>query len=149
MKNATAGADWFDLPAPRPHELPELYKQVEALRLRRAMDPKVHAKADPGEKKGIKGLPKFFAVRVWSSPSTLLVHGSLISRYFSSYYLPFSFFQLCFRTRLHTRGLCTPAGRILPLSAPGFCTSPPPHQTSGPSSSPAWLYFPPTSRLGK
>lgn len=63
MKNTTAGPDWFDLPAPRPHELPELYKQVEALRLRRAMDPKMHAKADPAEKKGIKGLPKFFAVR--------------------------------------------------------------------------------------
>ncbi|KAG9019759.1 hypothetical protein FRB90_009629 [Tulasnella sp. 427] len=62
MKNTTAGSDWFDLPAPRPHELPELYKQVEALRLRRAMDPKVHTKADPGEKKGIKGLPKFFAL---------------------------------------------------------------------------------------
>ncbi|KAG8951740.1 hypothetical protein FRC04_005761 [Tulasnella sp. 424] len=62
MKNTTAGPDWFDLPAPRPHELPELYKQVEALRLRRAMDPKMHAKADPAEKKGIKGLPKFFAI---------------------------------------------------------------------------------------
>lgn len=96
MKNATAGPDWFDLPAPRPHELPELYKQVEALRLRRAMDPKVHAKADPGEKKGIKGLPKFFAVRVSSSPSTLLVHGSLISRYFFSYYLPFLFLSTLF-----------------------------------------------------
>ncbi len=63
MKKDTAGADWFDLPAPRPHELLELYKQVEALRLRRAMDPKVHVKGDAGEKKGIKGLPKYFAVR--------------------------------------------------------------------------------------
>lgn len=62
MKNTTAGPDWFDLPAPRPHELPELYKQVEALRLRRAMDPKVHTKADSSEKKGIKGLPNFFAI---------------------------------------------------------------------------------------
>lgn len=66
----TTGPEWFDLPAPRPQELPELYKQVEALRLRRAMDPKVHARSDPGERKGMKGLPKYFAVSLKSSQTS-------------------------------------------------------------------------------
>ncbi|KAG8904856.1 hypothetical protein FRB99_001062 [Tulasnella sp. 403] len=62
MKSMTAGPDWFDLPAPSAADLPRLHKEVEALRLRRAMDPKLRTKNEPGEGKGIKGLPKYFAI---------------------------------------------------------------------------------------
>lgn len=60
----TAGSDWFDLPAPAEADLPKLYRQVEALRLRNQLDPKRFYRKDEGEGKGIKGLPKFFAVRI-------------------------------------------------------------------------------------
>ncbi|KAF8908933.1 Fcf2 pre-rRNA processing-domain-containing protein [Gymnopilus junonius] len=62
LKRKTAGPGWFDLPAPSEAELPRLYREVEALRLRNQLDPKRFYKKDEGEGKGIKGLPKYFAV---------------------------------------------------------------------------------------
>ncbi|CCM03043.1 uncharacterized protein FIBRA_05161 [Fibroporia radiculosa] len=62
LKNTTAGPDWFDLPAPAEAELPRLYREVEALRLRNQLDPKRFYRKDEGEGKGIKGLPKHFAI---------------------------------------------------------------------------------------
>lgn len=59
----TAGPSWFDLPAPSEAELPRLYHEVEALRLRNQLDPKRFYRKDAGEGKGIKGLPKYFSVR--------------------------------------------------------------------------------------
>jgi hypothetical protein len=44
-------------------DLPRLYREVEALRLRNQLDPKRFYRKDPGEGKGIKGLPKHFVVR--------------------------------------------------------------------------------------
>ncbi|KAF8073805.1 hypothetical protein FPV67DRAFT_1666557 [Lyophyllum atratum] len=61
LKNKTAGPDWFDLPAPAEADLPRLYREVEALRLRNQLDPKRFYRKDEGEGKGIKGLPKHFA----------------------------------------------------------------------------------------
>lgn len=58
----TAGSDWFDLPAPAEADLPRLYREVEALRLRNQLDPKRFYRKDEGEGKGMKGLPKYFAV---------------------------------------------------------------------------------------
>ena len=63
LKDRTAGPGWFDLPAPDAADLPRLYREVEALRLRNQLDPKRFYKKDEGEGKGIKGLPKHFAVR--------------------------------------------------------------------------------------
>ena len=63
MKNKTAGPAWFDLPAPAEADLPRLYREVEALRLHKQLDPKQFYRKEPGEGKGIKGLPKHFAVR--------------------------------------------------------------------------------------
>ncbi len=40
-----------------------MYREVEALRLRNQLDPKRFYKKDEGEGKGLKGLPKYFAVR--------------------------------------------------------------------------------------
>ncbi|KAJ7696073.1 Fcf2 pre-rRNA processing-domain-containing protein [Mycena rosella] len=62
LKNKTAGPDWFDLPAPAEADLPRLYREVEALRLRNQLDPKRFYRKDEGEGKGIKGLPKHFAI---------------------------------------------------------------------------------------
>ncbi|RDX50271.1 Fcf2-domain-containing protein [Lentinus brumalis] len=62
MKNQTAGKAWFDLPAPPESELPRLYREVEALRLHKQLDPKQFYRKEPGEGKGIKGLPKHFAI---------------------------------------------------------------------------------------
>ncbi|EIW80939.1 Fcf2-domain-containing protein [Coniophora puteana RWD-64-598 SS2] len=62
LKNKTAGAGWFDLPAPAEADLPRLYREVEALRLRNQLDPKRFYRRDEGEGKGIKGLPKHFAI---------------------------------------------------------------------------------------
>jgi hypothetical protein len=62
LKHVTSGPDWFDLPAPAEADLPRLYREVEALRLRNQLDSKRFYKKDEGEGKGIKGLPKFFAV---------------------------------------------------------------------------------------
>ncbi|KAL0960614.1 hypothetical protein HGRIS_005646 [Hohenbuehelia grisea] len=61
-KLQTAGPDWFDLPAPAEADLPRLYREVEALRLRNQLDPKRFYRKDEGEGKGIKGLPKYFAI---------------------------------------------------------------------------------------
>jgi hypothetical protein len=63
LKEKTAGPSWFDLPAPAEAELPQLYREVEAMRLRNQLDPKRFYRRDEGEGKGIKGLPKHFAVR--------------------------------------------------------------------------------------
>lgn len=62
MKEKTAGPNWFDLPAPAAADLPRLYREVEAMRLRNQLDPKRFYRKDEGEGKGIKGLPKHFAV---------------------------------------------------------------------------------------
>ncbi|KAF8964203.1 Fcf2 pre-rRNA processing-domain-containing protein [Flammula alnicola] len=62
LRNKTAGKDWYDLPAPPEAELPRLYREVEALLLRNQLDPKRFYKKDEGEGKGIKGLPKYFAI---------------------------------------------------------------------------------------
>ncbi|PFH53936.1 hypothetical protein AMATHDRAFT_44976 [Amanita thiersii Skay4041] len=62
LKQRTAGSDWFDLPAPSEADLPRLYREVEALRLRNQLDPKRFYRKDEGEGKGIKGLPKYFAI---------------------------------------------------------------------------------------
>ncbi|KAL5512801.1 hypothetical protein ACEPAG_3067 [Sanghuangporus baumii] len=62
LKKRTAGPQWFGLPAPDAAELPKLYREVEALRLRNAMDPKRFYRREPGEGKGIKGLPEYFAI---------------------------------------------------------------------------------------
>ncbi|KAI6114019.1 Fcf2 pre-rRNA processing-domain-containing protein [Pisolithus sp. B1] len=61
-KQKTAGPNWFDLPAPAEADLPRLYREVEALRLRNQLDPKRFYRKDEGEGKGIKGLPKHFAI---------------------------------------------------------------------------------------
>lgn len=66
LKKVTAGKDWFDMPAPAEADLPRLYREVEALRLRNQLDPKRFYRKDEGEGKGIKGLPKYFAVRISS-----------------------------------------------------------------------------------
>ncbi|KAJ4482241.1 Fcf2 pre-rRNA processing-domain-containing protein [Lentinula aciculospora] len=62
LKNKTAGPGWFDLPAPAESDLPRLYREVEALRLRNQLDPKRFYRKEEGEGKGIKGLPKHFAI---------------------------------------------------------------------------------------
>ncbi|KAF5389223.1 hypothetical protein D9757_003459 [Collybiopsis confluens] len=62
LKNKTAGSDWFDLPAPAEADLPRLYREVEALRMRNQLDPKRFYRREEGEGKGIKGLPKHFAI---------------------------------------------------------------------------------------
>ncbi|KAM6494193.1 Fcf2 domain containing protein [Amanita muscaria] len=62
LRRKTAGPDWFDLPAPPESELPRLYREVEALRLRNQLDPKRFYRKDEGEGRGIKGLPQYFAI---------------------------------------------------------------------------------------
>jgi len=62
LKEKTAGPGWFDLPAPSPSDLPRLYREVEALRLRNRLDPKRFYRKDEGEGRGIKALPKHFAI---------------------------------------------------------------------------------------
>jgi len=49
-----------------------LYKEYQALRLRNQLDPKRFYRKDPGESRGIKGLPKHFAVRFHSNTLALL-----------------------------------------------------------------------------
>jgi hypothetical protein len=63
LKTKTAGKDWFDLAAPAEADLPHLHREYEALRLRNHLDPKRFYRRDEGEGKGVKGLPKYFAVR--------------------------------------------------------------------------------------
>ncbi|GBE83210.1 rRNA-processing protein [Sparassis crispa] len=62
LKDRTAGRSWYDLPAPAEADLPRLYREVEALRLRNQLDPKRFYRKDEGEGRGIKGLPKYFAI---------------------------------------------------------------------------------------
>ncbi|THV05234.1 Fcf2-domain-containing protein [Dendrothele bispora CBS 962.96] len=62
LKDKTAGPNWFDLPAPSEADLPRMYREVEALRLRNQLDPKRFYRKQEGEGKGIKGLPKHFAI---------------------------------------------------------------------------------------
>jgi len=54
------------MPAPSEADLPRLYREVEALRLRNQLDPKRFYKKDDGEGKGFKGLPKYFAASILS-----------------------------------------------------------------------------------
>ncbi|KIY67113.1 Fcf2-domain-containing protein [Cylindrobasidium torrendii FP15055 ss-10] len=61
-KKVTAGAGWFDMPAPAAADLPRLHREVEAMRLHNQLDPKRFYRKDEGEGKGIKGLPKFFQI---------------------------------------------------------------------------------------
>jgi hypothetical protein len=67
IKESTTGADWFDLPAPPPEDLPRLAREVEAMRLRNSLDPKrfyrkEDTKAGP--------LPKHFAIgHIVATPS--------------------------------------------------------------------------------
>ena len=69
VKEKTAGPKWFDLPAPPEADRPRLYKEYDALRLRNQLDPKRFYRKDPNEGRGIKGLPKHFAVRFQSGPA--------------------------------------------------------------------------------
>ncbi|KAF8635982.1 hypothetical protein AX15_000146 [Amanita polypyramis BW_CC] len=62
LRKKTAGPDWFDLPRPSEAELPRLYREVEAMRLRNQLDPKRFYRRDEGEGKGIKGLPNYFSI---------------------------------------------------------------------------------------
>jgi len=85
LKNKPAGPDWFNLPAPAEADLPRLYREVEALRLRNQLDPKRFYKKDEGEGKGIKGLPKHFAVGVsLSCILNLNYHSDSFHRCFST-----------------------------------------------------------------
>ncbi|KAK7056704.1 dTDP-fucopyranose mutase [Paramarasmius palmivorus] len=70
LRNKTAGPDWFDLPAPAEADLPRLHREVEALRLRNQLDPKRFYRKEEGEGKGIKGLPKHFAIGTIVSTKT-------------------------------------------------------------------------------
>ncbi|THH09264.1 hypothetical protein EW146_g8727 [Bondarzewia mesenterica] len=76
LKANTAGKDWFDLPAPAEADLPRLHREVEALRLRNQLDPKRFYRKDEGEGKGVKGLPKYFAIGTIVSTSTPFGKGS-------------------------------------------------------------------------
>jgi hypothetical protein len=62
VRTQTAGPSWFDLPAPAEADLPRLHREVEALHLRNQLDPKRFYRKDDGDGKGIKGLPKHFAI---------------------------------------------------------------------------------------
>lgn len=62
QKKRTAEPGWFDLPTPDAADLPRLYREVEALRLRNTLDPKRFYRKEPGEGKGVKGLPHSFAI---------------------------------------------------------------------------------------
>ncbi|EJC98872.1 Fcf2-domain-containing protein [Fomitiporia mediterranea MF3/22] len=62
LKKKNAAPGWSDLPTPDAADLPRLYREVEALRLRNALDPKRFYRKESGEGKGIKGLPERFAI---------------------------------------------------------------------------------------
>ncbi|EEB86957.1 hypothetical protein MPER_15908, partial [Moniliophthora perniciosa FA553] len=76
LRNKTAGPDWFDMPAPAEADLPRLYREVEALRLRNQLDPKRFYRKEEGEGKGIRGLPKHFAIGTIVSTNTPFGSGS-------------------------------------------------------------------------
>ncbi|QRV86429.1 rRNA-processing protein Fcf2 [Ceratobasidium sp. AG-Ba] len=60
MKLQTAGPQWFDLPAPRDSDRPRLARELEALRLRNALDPKRFYRKDA--EGGKREMPKYFAI---------------------------------------------------------------------------------------
>lgn len=60
MKLKTAGPQWFDLPAPSDADRPRLARELEALRLRNALDPKRFYRKDAEGSK--REMPKYFAV---------------------------------------------------------------------------------------
>ncbi|CAE6463195.1 unnamed protein product [Rhizoctonia solani] len=60
MKLATAGPQWFDLPAPNDSDRPRLARELEALRLRNALDPKRFYRKDAEGSK--REMPKYFAI---------------------------------------------------------------------------------------
>ncbi|KAL0581016.1 dTDP-fucopyranose mutase [Marasmius crinis-equi] len=70
LRNKTAGPDWFDMSASSEADLPRLHREVEAMRLRNQLDPKRFYRKDEGEGKGIKGLPKHFAMGTIVATST-------------------------------------------------------------------------------
>lgn len=74
LKKQTTGPDWFDMPAPAEADLPRLYREVEALRLRNQLDPKRFYRKDEGEGRGIKGLPKYFTVNLLFSAKITGAH---------------------------------------------------------------------------
>ncbi|KDN51635.1 hypothetical protein RSAG8_00180, partial [Rhizoctonia solani AG-8 WAC10335] len=60
MKLMTAGPKWFDLPAPSDADRPRLARELEALRLRNALDPKRFYRKDAEGSK--RETPKYFAI---------------------------------------------------------------------------------------
>ncbi|KAG9118828.1 hypothetical protein FRC07_006469 [Ceratobasidium sp. 392] len=60
IKLQTAGPQWFDLPAPSDSDRPRLARELEALRLRNALDPKRFYRKDAEGSK--RGMPKYFAI---------------------------------------------------------------------------------------
>ncbi|CUA75144.1 Deoxynucleotidyltransferase terminal-interacting protein 2 [Rhizoctonia solani] len=60
MKLMTAGPKWFDLPAPSDADRPRLAQELEALRLRNALDPKRFYRKDAEGSK--RETPKYFAI---------------------------------------------------------------------------------------
>lgn len=67
LKNETAGPKWFDLPAPSAADLPRLAREVEAMRLRNALDPKRFYRKEETRK---GPLPKHFAIgHIITTPS--------------------------------------------------------------------------------
>ncbi|CAE6454926.1 unnamed protein product, partial [Rhizoctonia solani] len=60
MKLMTAGSKWFDLPAPSDADRPRLARELEALRLRNALDPKRFYRKDAEGSK--REMPKYFAI---------------------------------------------------------------------------------------
>ncbi|XP_073006384.1 rRNA-processing protein fcf2-like [Typha latifolia] len=70
----TAGASWFDMPAP--NITPELKKDLEILKLRSVIDPKRHFKK--GEKS--KAPPKYFQASTVIEPATEFFSGRLTKK---------------------------------------------------------------------
>ncbi|CAE6348183.1 unnamed protein product [Rhizoctonia solani] len=60
LKFATAGPQWFDLPAPSDTDRPRLARELEALRLRNALDPKRFYRKDAEGSR--REMPKYFAI---------------------------------------------------------------------------------------
>ncbi|KAG8741582.1 hypothetical protein FRC10_002655 [Ceratobasidium sp. 414] len=60
MKLQTTGPQWFDLPAPSDSDRPRLARELEALRLRNALDPKRFYRKDAESSK--REMPKYFAI---------------------------------------------------------------------------------------
>ncbi|CAE6484505.1 unnamed protein product [Rhizoctonia solani] len=60
LKFSTTGPQWFDLPAPSDADRPRLARELEALRLRNALDPKRFYRKDAEGSK--REMPKYFAI---------------------------------------------------------------------------------------